>query len=1126
MKVKLCIAWVVIAILGSAVSWAANTPAAKAEPKAALRVSANLPLSFEPTSEPGRYFARSGGYAVYVGATESYVAVASPKAGSAPKLHFAFEGSNAAASMEALDPLPGITNYYFGSNPKDWRLGVKNFAKLRAKSIYPGVDVVYYGDQRRLEFDFVVAPKADAGAVTLAFNGIDKLSTDANGDLVAELDGQPVHFAKPYAYQQSGGETKPVNVEYALAGKEKARLKIGYYDKNLELVIDPIVSYSTYFGGAAGDTANGIAVDANGNSYITGATCSPTLPGPGATNLVTTNLVCTDGTDDPVGQASYVSEINKAGTAVLFTTILAGDHSVTANAIALDSAGNSYIAGTTTSTSLPDQVQPYFGGDSDAFVAEFDTQLNLVRTTNLGGTNTDTGLSVAVDYATPANVIVSGRTCSDDFPIYKGIERKIENCVAFVTKLDNLLEIGATPFGFAPGLVPEYTDATPSVPQAGGAFYFSTYLGGHPNNIPNVPLDGDVWNPSTRYVYGDIISVDINEVSTAFQCVSTGVNVTGASAPAWAQTQNGANGDGGIVWVNEGPVANLLITALTDGWAVAVDPLNDVFAVGGTTSGYFYPTEWGNMNVGQDHTGPWIVKLSKDGGYIYGEAFGTNLNDAARAVAVDSENRAYVAGESSGGLFGLTSAPSFQATPAGLKDAFVARFRTDGSDLEYLDYLGGSGDDVAIGIAVDASGEAYVTGSTASLDFPTVDALVNPLSVPPGIPMSSRPGSLSAFVTKISSTGTAIAFSSYLGGSQSDSGFAIAIHQNADSSDDVYVAGNTTSPDFPVYLPLPTGGTYGGKGDAFLAVIPGESLPSTTVSPLKLSFAAQTVFTVSPAQMITLTNSGNAPLIITNIPATVGDFQVTNNCLPNFAAGATCTLTVTYTPSVPGPESGTLTLSITGGTSPSISLSGVGTALAGGNGTGSTTGSTSGSTGTAPPGFDVAAPSAGLSVAQGQSASVQLSLTPKNGFAQTVALTCSVPTPATCVVSPTSVALSSSIAANATVTVTVPSAPGVSQPLPKGANHPPAFPWQTLPLGVAAVVLIGRRRSWLALLLGILCLALISVGCGGKVSTTSSSTLAAGTGYTLTVTETYTPVSGSGSSGVQTTLVPMTVTGD
>ena len=235
----------------------------------AAQTYANLPLRFEPAAEQGHFLARSSGYAVLVGAGESTIAITDGKAGLTRALRFSFDGSNAKARIEAIEALPGVTNYYIGADPKNWRLGVRNFAKLRTKDVYPGVDIVYYGDHRRLEFDFVVAPAADPRAIAMALSGMDKLYINAEGELVAEINGTPVRFAKPYAYQKVAGNAKAVSVEYALAGPGKVQLQIGDYDKNLELVIDPTLTYSTYLGGTAGDYANGIALSGTQTATLT-----------------------------------------------------------------------------------------------------------------------------------------------------------------------------------------------------------------------------------------------------------------------------------------------------------------------------------------------------------------------------------------------------------------------------------------------------------------------------------------------------------------------------------------------------------------------------------------------------------------------------------------------------------------------------------------------------------------------------------------------------------------------------------------------------------------------------------------------------------------------------------------
>src|ERR1039458_2747875 len=324
MKLKLCTALLTAATLVAPLSSVAEKAQDPAGAKrTAVEAYGRLPLSFEPTESPARLLARSGRCEVLVGAGQSAVAVTGAKSGKQQMLRFAFENANPAAGLQAMEPQPGVTNYYLGSDPAKWRLGVKSFAKLRSVGVYPGVDVVYYGDHRRLEFDFVVAPKADPGVIALSFSGMDKFYKEAGGDLVAEVAGQPVRFAKPYAYQKVDGASRSVDADYELSAGGKVHLRLGDYDRNRELIVDPMVTYATYLGGSGTDVGNGIAVDSSGDAYVTGQTCSSNFP---LTTVVPPNPsgLTFQGTCD-----AYVTEFSPVvvGTpdqTIIYTTIIGG----------------------------------------------------------------------------------------------------------------------------------------------------------------------------------------------------------------------------------------------------------------------------------------------------------------------------------------------------------------------------------------------------------------------------------------------------------------------------------------------------------------------------------------------------------------------------------------------------------------------------------------------------------------------------------------------------------------------------------------------------------------------------------------------------------------------------------
>jgi hypothetical protein len=1125
MKARVGIALLVLSVVVFPLILFADTPAAPADPvRTAATASANLPLSFEPARMPEQYIAHAGGYTVFVMPGMTEVAVTEPSSGKARALRMVFENSNAAAKIEALDPLPGVTNYYLGQNAREWRLGVRNFAKLQAKEVYPGVDMVYYGDHRRLEFDFVVGPGADPQPISLLFSGADRLYTTQKGDLVAELDGREIQFARPIAYQRIAGGTKPIAVDYALAGEGKVQLRLGAYDRNSELVIDPVVTYATYLGGLQGDSANGIAVDKSGNAFITGQTCSPTFPG-AATSLVNCN--------------AFVTELNPTGSQIVYTTIIGGSDSgvptfgTAANAIALDPTGTVYISGTTNSKTLPVKLatltlpgggtkpNAYFGGDSDAFIAEIAPGGALQRLGYLGGSGADTGLGIAVDAATPSpNVIIVGQSCLDsfltpDFPAYAGFERKIEFCVAFITKLNNALDI------YIPGPNASWGDLPNNGTGWGTQFFFSEYFAG----LPRVP--SGFWQPNHNYYYSDLISgrwVDDKGIVGwhAYKCIVPVGTSNGLAEPIWPWQPNAQVGDGTVTWMDVGP-PQVLVYASTVANAVAVDPLGDIFVTGTSDSDFIVGPDGAGLSY-YDGRGAWVLKVNSIGDWVYSTHLGKTKTDSGNAVAVDPWGRVYIVGTSTGGIF--TTSNAFQSANGGGQDAFIMRLNTADSAIEYASYLGGGGNDQGLGVAVDVNGAAYITGSTSSANFPTLNPIINPLSVPPNIPMGALSGTEDAFVAKIIPDGTAVVFSTYLGGTGPDRGKAIAVRANATAPDDMYVAGVTYSSDFPVYpaaAPLPVQQNYVDNGDAFVVMIPGASTPMVSVKPDKLGFSPQAVGTTSAAQTVTYTNLGSAPVTI--IGATItGDFQATNNCPPSGAvpAGANCSFSVTFTPSAVNTRTGVLTITDNGGSAPhTVNLTGTGTTS--GVTTPPPTGGTnppptSGTPATAD--FSVAGPTTAVSLTGGQTATFQITVTPVGGFAQTVALTCSAPSPATCSISPATVALNGTAAAQAIATISAPAASS-SGSTSRSASKGHGGPWKAImPLSVLGLALIGkRRRIWLVLLLVVLCVALMSVGCG-KGSSSSSSGMQPGS-YNFMVTGTY---SGSGGAPVTHTIsVPVQV---
>ncbi|MGC2210734.1 MAG: choice-of-anchor D domain-containing protein, partial [Candidatus Korobacteraceae bacterium] len=816
------------------------------------------------------------------------------------------------------------------------------------------------------------APKADPSAIVLGFSGMDKLSKDSNGDLVAEVAGQPVRFAKPYAYQKVDGVARAVDSGYEMAADGKVHLRLGDYDRNRELIVDPVVGFATYLGGTGLDTGNGIAVDSSGNSYVTGQTCSADFatittvsPNPTGYTYSSFNSICD----------AFVTEYNSTGSAYLYTTILGGTNPSGANAsgngIALDlSTANpaytnqAYIVGTTNFFDLPgaplytnpptvpNSYQP--GGDSDAFIVILAADGTLVRTSYLGGygAGSTAGNGIAIDYknSVPPAVSVVGQTCSGNFPFYSAFETMVEQCVAFVTKLDNNLDIGSKvlPIGTAGHIDAEASAMSPApASTATATYYFSEPYGGQ----PVAPLPTAIWTPGANYPAGAIV-VDTTAGSGVQLALNSGTSTSLANycptcvppVPDWTDTKLGANTiDGTISWEYLGPYTGTVAEEFSDAYGVAIDPQGGVFLAGGTNTASLLSTFWPCSGGG---TGAWVLKVSSNhGGCTYEwtlENTPTSIKnnftvDTATAIAVDSAGQSYVVGTASGTLGTSTNAyqPGNASTVAGGTNAFLVSVNQQGSSIRYATYLGGSGNDQGLGVAVDNNEEAYVTGSTTSQNFPVINPLVNPND---GYPLALS-GAQGGFVTKFTSNGSALVFSSYLGGSGTDQSSAIAVSTDTVNPDfvDIYVAGNTTSLDFestllqqPMAAPnyAPPQATYGEAGDAFVAMIPGASIPTVTVSPGSLTFASQSVGTTSAPQAVVYFNTNTLSAVqITSISfaSSVYAQAIGNGTPPDCGAGSvvqpnsTCQILVTFKPtSTQNPQNSQLTIADDASSTPHV----------------------------------------------------------------------------------------------------------------------------------------------------------------------------------------------------------------
>jgi hypothetical protein len=1048
-------------------------------------------------------------------------------------LRMRLEGAKPRAVVTGQEELPGKANYFIGNDPKKWRTNVPTYAQVKYRDVYPGIDLVYYGNQGgQLEYDFVVAPGADPGSILLAVDaegqvgskqkavGRDQSQIESNGDLVVYKEANDeVRFHKPVAYQEqesearsqeSGGKDpqtdpqqdvannrkspitnrKSVEARFVLMASNQVRFAVGPYDHTRPLVIDPVLVYSTYLGGSDGDEGSAIAVDSSGNAYVTGETSSTDFP---TVNPIQASNKATPASGNPT---VFVTKFNSTGWALVYSTYLGGSSTDEGRGVAVDSSGNAYVTGTADSTDFPtvNALQATNHGGGDAFVAKLNaTGSALVYSTYLGGTGEDSGLGIAVDSS--GNAYVTGATGSTDFPTANPLQATFRGAIdAFVAKLN----------------------------VAGSALVYSTFLGGtESDNAWGIAVDSS----GNAYVTGFTDSEDFptaNPLQATCDACNSALTI----------------GDAFVAKLNAAGSALVYSTYLggqgyDSGNGIAVDSSGNAY-VTGTTFSIDFPTASPLQATKLGPGDAFVAKLNAAGSaLVYSTYLGGSGNDYGYGIAVDSSGNAYVTGSTSSTNF-PTAYPVQSEYGGDPADAFVAQLNAAGSALVYSTYLGGQGDDSGNGIAVDSSGNAYVAGMTSSTDFPTV----NPFQ-------ATNYGGLGAFVAKISAGGagpllsfsaTSLTFgpqnigtpsppqtmtvtntgkagltiSSVTVGGTNASDFATS----ADTCTGATVTPNSTCTVNVTFTPTATGSRSASliftdnasdSPQTFaLTGWGGTVVPVASVSPASLAFGNQNAGTTSASQPVTLSNTGSAALTIASI-ATTGYFGQTNNCGGSVAAGSSCTINVTFTPNTAGPFTGTLTISdnsnMEARSTQSVSLSGNGQS------------------------FDFTEAnylSATATVAPGQTATYTIGVVGQGGFNQTVTFGCTgAPFEATCTVSPNSlIPNANGSTTNITITVTT-TAPSVSPPrsryfLPLPPLSPGLRGLLMLALALAAMAWAAWRRNqrgasrWrpaiAPLALGLL-LALMLAGCGGGGGGTHNPGTPAST-YTLRLTGS----AGSGSS--------------
>ncbi|MHB8728224.1 MAG: DUF7948 domain-containing protein [Sulfuricaulis sp.] len=652
---------------------------------------------------------------VLAGVSESTSTTSEPEPESAV-LRMKFIGAQPTPRVEGLEPLITKSNYLIGNDPKKWIINVPHYAKVKYHDVYPGIDQVFYGKEGALEYDLVVKPGADPAQIKLAFEGAESQRLDDQGDLVLQTALGPITQRKPILYQDIDGERRIIEGRYITPNSSEIHVEVKDYDRSRPLVIDPTILYSTYLGGSGGQYGQAIAVGSDGSAYVTGLVRSLDFP---TVNPIPGGDQRNRGVPGKTGSDAFVAKLAPGGNALIYATYLGGSQDASGGSvddngtgIAVDAQGFAYVNGQTKSVDFPTTIgarQTTLLGTFDGFFTKLNQAGNgLVYSTYLGMAADPHG--IALD--TQGNVYMTGRTSSWSIPVTADAYQKTTTpgtVTIFFMKLDST-----------------------------GAIAYSTYLGAGYDQVYGIAVD----TAGSAYITGET-------GSTSFPAVNP---IPGSSCP------------GPFITKFTAPPGNTLAYSTCIG-------------IGQTT----------------DNT------------------FTTN------GIAVDAQGSAYIAGYTESATFPMVNAyQPTKNTAVNSGSAYVTKLNTAGNALVYSTYLGGTTADAAYAIAVDSSGNAYVTGETASPDFP----IVNPL------PGSSKGFYNTAFVTKFDPAGNTVAYSTFLGGTNgAQLGKGVAVDANGNA----YVTGYTGAKNFPIVNPLKPSAT--GEGDqAFVIKISSATLPvSTTV---------------------------------------------------------------------------------------------------------------------------------------------------------------------------------------------------------------------------------------------------------------------------------------------------------
>jgi len=722
----------------------------------------SVPLSFEPNQGQAastvQFLARGSGYALFLAPGQIVLNLERQQPASAASvgtLRMSLIGASAKANALGLAPQPGVVSYFIGNDPKNWRSGIPTYGKVNYGQIYPGVDLIFYGNQRQLEYDFVVAPGADPSRIAWRIDGA-RASIDAEGNLVLSAPNGPASFKKPVLYQMNGDQKTPVEGSFAVAGHE-IRFRLGSYDHSRALIIDPVLSYATYLAGSSTDhiglptgpgnlavgMSQGIALDSAGSVYVTGYTYSIDFPTKTPYQPAPPTKVA--GVSPGQWPSAFVTKFSPDGSSLVYSTYLGGNGYDNAYAIAVDSSGNAYVTGETDSPDFPVTNGAYqtvcspapnntgapvqnssdcYSSNTSAFVTKLNpTGTSLVYSTFLGGNGSWAyATAIAVDGA--GRAYIAGNENED---CYRGQPYTFQSCFPTTNGavIGGVQPVGGDPqFAFVAAFDP-----------TGAQLLYST-LFGDLNFQCTIACGGDT--------YGTGIAVD---ASGYFYLVG---ETMASNLPTTA----------GVIQPTGAPLGNP--ATYVQAWRGFIAKFNPVTSAGGASLAYST--------------------------YLGGKT--GNTGDFISGIAIDNESYAYVVGFTNSKDFPVTSGayqtvcgPNGQNCAA----AHVTKLNPTGSAIVWSTFVGDAKGDASDAvfftgpIQLDGTGNIYITGQVGT-GFP----MINPVEP------TATGGDQQVLVAELDPTGSKLLFSTTIGsnGLNTTEPAGLAV----DSAGDIYLAGNNAGP--------------------------------------------------------------------------------------------------------------------------------------------------------------------------------------------------------------------------------------------------------------------------------------------------------------------------------------------